>query len=201
MRKADPELQSRRRNEIIAAAETCFLKRGFHQSSMKNIADTASVSMGLLYRYFANKEAIIEAAAAQDQAETIAAISALPHIGDVAAGWVTLIQKMAVAASATSYATLASEILSEANRSAKIYAMLKANDAALVMAIADKLAAQQQSGALNIQSDVGTIAHALLLVFEGLTMRNFMTSNHGSACPAIMVSQIISCILNQPRQT
>ena len=201
MRKADPELQSRRRTEIIAAAETCFLKRGFHQSSMKNIADAAGVSMGLLYRYFANKEAIIEAAAAQDQAETIAAISALPHMGDVAAGWVTLIQKMAVAASATSYAALASEILSEANRSAKIYAMLKANDAALVMAIADKLAAQQQSGAFNFQSDVETIAHALLLVFEGLTMRNFMTSNNESAHTASMVSQIIFSILKQSRQT
>lgn len=47
------------RERILAAAETCFVKHGFHAASMAAIADTAGMSPGLIYRYFENKNAII----------------------------------------------------------------------------------------------------------------------------------------------
>ncbi|MDQ6623663.1 MAG: TetR/AcrR family transcriptional regulator [Verrucomicrobiota bacterium] len=42
-----------------------FAKRGFHQASMHDISAEAGISVGLIYRYFANKEAVIEAMADQ----------------------------------------------------------------------------------------------------------------------------------------
>ena len=41
----------------------CFAKRGFHQASMHDISAEARISVGLIYRYFANKEAVIAAMA------------------------------------------------------------------------------------------------------------------------------------------
>jgi AcrR family transcriptional regulator len=44
---------------ILDAAEQCFIKYGFHAASMANISEAAQMSAGLIYRYFANKNAII----------------------------------------------------------------------------------------------------------------------------------------------
>lgn len=41
----------------------CFAKHGFHQASMHDISAEAGISVGLIYRYFANKEAVIAAMA------------------------------------------------------------------------------------------------------------------------------------------
>src|SRR5437016_5431333 len=48
-----------RRSQILEAALVCFAKRGFHQTSMHDISGEAGISVGLIYRYFENKEAVI----------------------------------------------------------------------------------------------------------------------------------------------
>ncbi|HBT4779519.1 TetR/AcrR family transcriptional regulator [Klebsiella sp. R390] len=60
MSSALADRQKRRQDEIIAAARHCFRHHGFHGASMANIASQASLSVGQIYRYFANKDAIIE---------------------------------------------------------------------------------------------------------------------------------------------
>src|SRR5713101_8989020 len=52
-----------RPSQILDAALVCFAKRGFHQASMHDISAEAGISVGLIYRYFENKEAVISAMA------------------------------------------------------------------------------------------------------------------------------------------
>lgn len=52
--------QKARQDEIIAAARRCFRNSGFHAASMSQIAAEAKLSVGQIYRYFNNKDAIIE---------------------------------------------------------------------------------------------------------------------------------------------
>jgi TetR/AcrR family transcriptional repressor of uid operon len=52
-----------RRVQILDAAIICFAKRGFHLASMHDISAEAGISVGLIYRYFENKEAVIAAMA------------------------------------------------------------------------------------------------------------------------------------------
>jgi TetR/AcrR family transcriptional repressor of uid operon len=52
-----------RRAQILDAAIICFAKRGFHPTSMHDISAEAGISVGLIYRYFENKEAVIAAMA------------------------------------------------------------------------------------------------------------------------------------------
>jgi len=49
-----------RRDQIIAASRICFRKHGFHGAGMAEIAKMSQLSVGQIYRYFANKDAIIE---------------------------------------------------------------------------------------------------------------------------------------------
>src|SRR6266850_6989979 len=67
-----PQIESSnpdRRSQILEAAMVCFAKRGFHQASMHDISAEAGISVGLIYRYFENKEAVIAAMADRHKAE------------------------------------------------------------------------------------------------------------------------------------
>ncbi len=46
------------RNAIMEAAITQFAERGFHGATMRDIADRAGVSQGLLHHHFGNKEGL-----------------------------------------------------------------------------------------------------------------------------------------------
>ncbi len=48
-----------RRDQILDAALRCFARHGFHQTTMHHISAEAGISVGLIYRYFENKEAVI----------------------------------------------------------------------------------------------------------------------------------------------
>jgi AcrR family transcriptional regulator len=69
---AQPQTESSnpdRRSQILDAALVCFAKRGFHQASMHDISAEAGISVGLIYRYFENKEAVISAMADRHKKE------------------------------------------------------------------------------------------------------------------------------------
>jgi AcrR family transcriptional regulator len=61
-----------RRAQILAAARTCFLRNGLHNTSMQDLIREADLSVGAVYRYFKSKTEIISAIAEQ-VAGTIAA--------------------------------------------------------------------------------------------------------------------------------
>src|SRR6266513_991922 len=68
---SQPQLDSThdRPTQILDAALVCFAKRGFHQTSMHDISAEAGISVGLIYRYFANKETVISAMADRHKKE------------------------------------------------------------------------------------------------------------------------------------
>ncbi|GAA3242758.1 TetR/AcrR family transcriptional regulator [Dactylosporangium siamense] len=54
-----------RREQIIEAATRCFLRNGFHQTSMQDVIKEAGLSVGAFYRYFDSKAALIKAIAGE----------------------------------------------------------------------------------------------------------------------------------------
>lgn len=69
MPQIPPEPVLDRRAQILEAAIVCFAEHGFHQASMHDISAKAGISVGLIYRYFANKEAVIAAMADEHKNE------------------------------------------------------------------------------------------------------------------------------------
>jgi AcrR family transcriptional regulator len=66
--KSPAPLRSRGQ-QILQSAMTCFAKCGFHQTTMHDISAEAEISVGLIYRYFKNKEEVIAALAAEHKRE------------------------------------------------------------------------------------------------------------------------------------
>jgi AcrR family transcriptional regulator len=54
-----------RRQQILDAARACFLRNGFHQTSMQDVIREANLSVGAVYRYFPSKTDLITAIAEQ----------------------------------------------------------------------------------------------------------------------------------------
>jgi TetR/AcrR family transcriptional regulator len=52
------KLEIRRQNEILDAAASVFANNGYHGSNIPEICSRAAISVGALYKYFNNKEAV-----------------------------------------------------------------------------------------------------------------------------------------------
>jgi AcrR family transcriptional regulator len=65
-RVSDDHLE-RRRQQILDAARHCFLRKGFHQTSMQDVFAESGLSAGAVYRYFKSKKEIIHAIATDKQ--------------------------------------------------------------------------------------------------------------------------------------
>ena len=73
-RRLSPEI---RRAEILRAAAQSFRTHGLRGSTVDDIAFTAGVSVGLLYRFFASKTEIIQAIIAEDIEKQLAQTATL----------------------------------------------------------------------------------------------------------------------------
>jgi AcrR family transcriptional regulator len=67
-RRPQQHLDARRR-QILDAARHCFIRNGFHATSMQDVLAEAGLSAGAVYRYFKGKDDIIAAIAAEALAE------------------------------------------------------------------------------------------------------------------------------------
>ena len=61
MPKVKPETLAIRREEILRAAETCFARQGFHQTTIQDVIRESGLSAGCIYGHFTDKEELIQA--------------------------------------------------------------------------------------------------------------------------------------------
>src|SRR3569832_1481300 len=119
MRRANAQLQSDRRAEILDAAERCFARAGFHQSSMQEICAEAGMSPGNLYRYFPSKESLIAGISERNRAQAAADFAEVDKASDFFTGFAALGRQYLVERSDVEVA-LCLEIMAEARRSPDI---------------------------------------------------------------------------------
>lgn len=60
---------------ILEAAERLFLRGGYHEAKMADLAEAAGVSVGTLYKYFASKEEVFASLAARGREQVFALLS------------------------------------------------------------------------------------------------------------------------------
>lgn len=63
MPKRSESHMSERREQVLAAALRCFVRDGFHPTSMADVVAESGLSAGSVYRYFPSKHALIHACA------------------------------------------------------------------------------------------------------------------------------------------
>jgi TetR/AcrR family transcriptional regulator, transcriptional repressor of aconitase len=74
MPKVTPQYRDARRDQILSAARRCFLRDGFHATSMQDLFAEAGLSSGAVYGYFASKDDVIIAIAEENLRDFVAMI-------------------------------------------------------------------------------------------------------------------------------
>ena len=159
-----------RQQQILDAACDCVRRSGFHGASMAEIAHAAELSVGQIYRYFENKEAIVGAIVAHDLADMRAKFAELETSGG------SMVQ-VAIDRCAQSVdrnydpvrAGLVLEVMAEAARNPKVAAIVQEADKA-ERALGRRLL-EQVHAAGRTEAEVAARGEVLSMLFDGMAMR------------------------------
>lgn len=172
-----------RRRQILDAARRCFLRNGFHATSMQDVLAEAELSAGAVYRYFKSKDDIIAATASEALAEVALAFEAddatppdLDDIVDLVLG----VGRPPLSGSRES-AQLLVQVWSEALRSPSLCAKLKEVMQEARNVVGGLVARHQRRGLLPADVPAEHVADVLVALVDG-----FMVSRavYGHADPA-----------------
>jgi TetR/AcrR family transcriptional repressor of uid operon len=113
--------ESAGQKRIVDAARHLYATKGFHRTSMAELAAAADVSVGLIYRLFTDKNALIKALVLEDSEAKEAELRALTD--DVTSGRVTIeagFEHLARHALAKGDEALSFDIMAEAHRNSDV---------------------------------------------------------------------------------
>jgi AcrR family transcriptional regulator len=200
MRRANVQLQTDRRAEILAAAERCFARSGFHQASMQEICAEAGMSPGNLYRYFSSKEAIIAGISERnriDAAESFAAVDAAP---DFFEGLAALARHHLVERTADEVGICA-EIMAESRRNpdiAKQYQSIEQDVKTRLIAMLKSAAARDE---IARDLDFEGAAAVLMVLADGMSWRRAVDRDFNAESVLPLVLHMVRCVLTEPARS
>jgi AcrR family transcriptional regulator len=161
-----------RKLEIVEAAVTCFLEKGYHQTGVRDIVGQAGISLGNLYNHFKGKEAILVFIAEIEGQELSGFIDRLSSTKDPRETLEGFITDYAACVALPENALLGVEILTEALRNPTIAEVFGRNRNRLIAALAGCLTRGVKSRVFAPQIDLCVVACMILDALEGQGLRS-----------------------------
>ncbi|MGW4399053.1 TetR/AcrR family transcriptional regulator [Amycolatopsis nivea] len=171
------------RGEILAAARRCFLRDGFHRTSMQDVFTEAGKSAGAVYRYFPKKEDMIVAVAAQNLDDVTGVLrAALPRGGEHGVGEVMaeLLEAVTGLHRDRELASMAVLVWSEAQRNPELAERLAAASAEMSAEVAGLVRGRQEAGAWT-GAPAEALAQAILALLPGFLFNLALSGPDGVA--------------------
>jgi AcrR family transcriptional regulator len=170
LRPASAQLRSDRRSEILDAAQRCFARTGFHQTSMQQICSDAGMSPGNVYRYFPSKEAIIAGITERDRAEVASRLASAQFTEDFFTTFAELARHYFVERSADEVG-LCAEMMSESRRNPTIAKIMNECDVDVKERLVTMLRSAQARGDISRDAEIGAAVDMLMVITEGVWWR------------------------------
>jgi AcrR family transcriptional regulator len=98
--RVSAEYLEHRREQILNAAQRCFSRKGFYQTSMQDVFRESGLSAGAVYRYFKSKDELIQAISAEVLGQMAATLEAamaedpLPSPGQIVGRLAAAVQEL-----------------------------------------------------------------------------------------------------------
>ena len=197
MRLPDRELQADRRARILAAAVRCFGRRGIHQASMQDIAAEAGMSAANLYRYFASKEAIVDAIAEHEREETVALLAELERADDFL-GALRSVLDGTLSGDGRFEIALGLEIIAEALRNPRVAALCRRLDVEATGALARVLEKAAARGQIDPGLDPHATAQVLVAITDAVLWRRGADPTFDAARAAPTLELLLTRFLSPP---
>src|SRR5215813_1282833 len=174
MPKVTHQYRDARRDQILSAARRCFLRDGFHATSMQDLFAEAGLSSGAVYSYFASKDDVITAIAEENLRDVVTMIhnvaSSQPGrpVGTVLADIFKILQAKDAQDGLAGLAVLAwSEALRNpvlANRFADLFAKMRAD-------LTEVVRSHQSAGNLPRNVPAESLAAVLISIVPGYILQ------------------------------
>ena len=168
--RVEPDGTGERSARILDAAERCFVRAGFHRTTMQDVASEAAMSPGNLYRYFRSKDAIVAGLAERDRAHMAAEFSALEHSRNFVEAFAELGRKH-FGEEPRERSVLCLEIWAEATRNPAFAAMTAEFDREVTGRISQLLERARERGDISPNADPKAIALVISVLADGLFVR------------------------------
>lgn len=170
-RPANPEARALRRDQILAGARACFLRKGFHAATTAEIAAEARVSVANLYQYFPTKNDLIHALVEEDLEQDLAIVRMVDEARTIREGLELTTALIATDPVLLQQTQLRLEILAEASRNPSISEVVQRADRRMVSAMASLIRRRREAGEVVADLDPEVAAHLILALFDGLIGR------------------------------
>lgn len=196
MRKVDPEKFEQKRLEILAAAEGCFVRKGFQGTSISEICAAAGISPGHLYHYFDNKEAIVEAIASLRFETATTGFRQILAGPDPFNAWVRQVSQLMFAKTT---GNLLIELLAESSRNPTVAGLIREQNERVINLLSDVIRAGQAEGKLDASLDPRLAASVLqAAVLDGVKALSIREPNIDQAAVGKMIELLITRFLGKP---
>lgn len=190
-----------RRQEILAAAQRCFARNGFHNTTIADIVRESGVSQGTFYLYFETKDDVI-AALADDRSQGDALIDAIARAeADPVVGLTVLLDlhgRTLADAQRSDERRVVIQGWAEALRNELIRRRLLANTSRVQQEIAHLIERGRRTGQFRSDAEPLGVARVLIALFHGLTLRAVWDGAFDAALTAKTIEEMVRGAL-QPR--
>jgi AcrR family transcriptional regulator len=184
MPRVSDEHRAQRRQQILDAARRCFIRDGFHQTSMVDIFTEAHLSAGAVYGYFKGKNDII-IAIADDVVGRIAEIirpiieqDPTPTVDVVVRAGLTEVESWAFDDDGA--ARLAPQVWAEAIRNPELAAVIQARYAEIGEALAGLAVKQQEAGRIAADANPRDVVPVIFGAIFGYILQRLL---YGAVTP------------------
>ncbi len=198
MRRANTQLKLDRRAEILEAAERCFARSGFHQTSMQEICAVAQMSPGNLYRYFSSKEAIIAGISERNRADAAQDFAAVAKASNFFDGLAELARHHLVERSAQEVG-LCAEIMAESRRNPEIATQYQQIETEVKAGLVAMLRNAAERGEIAGDIDLDGAATALMVLADGMSWRRAVEPGFDAEAVLPMILKMVHCLLAKPQ--
>jgi TetR/AcrR family transcriptional repressor of uid operon len=170
-RPGNPQARAQRREQILAGAFRCFVRKGFHAATTAEISAEAGVSVANLYQYFPAKDDLIKALVQADLATDLELIRMVDAADTLAEGLEQTTRLLVADPDLLSGVRLRLEIVAEAARNSIIAEEVRRADAQMVEAIVQLFLRRQRAGEVRKDISPETAAELILSMYDGLAGR------------------------------
>lgn len=188
-----------RRVQVLGAARRCVGEHGFHAATVQMIARAAGMSPGHIYRYFRNKEAIVEGLVEHRLAERsmdTTRITALCHARGIPDAWIAQLDASIAARGRARRTGLDLEILAESSRNDAVAQQVHRADLATRAGVMEALKSLPAMGRLPLCELSARLA-VMNLLLEGLTLRSMCDSSMDRMAVRRIMERVVRMLLDE----
>jgi AcrR family transcriptional regulator len=170
--------RERRREQILEAARRCFIRKGFHQSSMADVFAEADLSAGAVYRYFRSKDEIITAIAEEvvghvtDLLVPLVEQEPTPTLDSVIRDGLLSVDDLAFGE--YGFAQLAPQVWAEALRNDQLLGVIRSRYTVVREALSRLIVAEQKAGRVDVDAEPDDVAAVLFGSIIGYLLQRLL---------------------------